>query len=93
VNASNLDDLNAEKSYSAFPVHLNTVIGNEALVNEIDVKGGNKINVYGLNPGLIYTEIRSNYFGKNTYLSSIVETIISVRKITLIYIYFLIVGL
>jgi hypothetical protein len=30
--AGNVNDLNAEKSYSAFPVHMNTVAGSEVLM-------------------------------------------------------------
>lgn len=56
-------DLNAEKSYAGgFGwVHMNTVAGNEALVFYWARKG---LAVYGLNPGLISTGIRSNMMGK-----------------------------
>src|SRR4051794_12519964 len=51
------DDLNAEKSYSAFPVHMNTVAGNEVLVLDAATRHPSA-SVFGLNPGLIKTNIR-----------------------------------
>ena len=58
----NIKDLNSEKTYSPMPTHSNTVSGNEALV----LYGAHQypdINFYGLNPGLIKTNIRSNLSG------------------------------
>jgi NAD(P)-dependent dehydrogenase (short-subunit alcohol dehydrogenase family) len=60
--AGTLDDLNAEKSYSSFPVHMNTVAGNEALVFD-GVKRFPDVSFFGLNPGLHKTEIRKNRMG------------------------------
>lgn len=57
---TNLDDLNCEKSYGFNAAHMNTVAGNEALVHYLAAKG---VKVYGLNPGLIKTGIRSNAYG------------------------------
>ena len=37
--AGTLGDLNAEKSYSAWPVHMQTVAGNEALVHYLNARG------------------------------------------------------
>lgn len=54
---------------------MNTVIGNEALVFHLADKNPD-LNVYGLNPGLIKTEIRDNLLGKGSWLSSIIETLI-----------------
>ena len=68
-------DFNSEKTYSAFPVHMKTVIGNEALVFHLADKNPD-LNVYGLNPGLIKTEIRDNLLGKGSWLSNIIETLI-----------------
>lgn len=48
----NIDDLNAEKSYSAMPAHLNTVAGNEMLVLDA-AKRYSHATFFGLNPGLI----------------------------------------
>ena len=58
----NLEDLNSEKTFSPMPAHMNTVAGNEALV----LYGARQyphINFYGLNPGLIKSNIRSNMSG------------------------------
>ena len=59
-------DLNAEKGYKPIPQHMNTVAVNEAL--ELDgAKRYPHIGVYGLNPGLIKTDIRNNYLGEGTF--------------------------
>src|SRR5688500_3285111 len=58
----NIADLNSEKTFSPMPAHMNTVVGNEALV----LYGARQypgINFYGLNPGLIKSNIRSNMSG------------------------------
>ena len=58
----NIDDMNSEKTFSPMPAHMNTVAGNEALV----LYGARQypdINFYGLNPGLIKSNIRSNISG------------------------------
>jgi NAD(P)-dependent dehydrogenase (short-subunit alcohol dehydrogenase family) len=58
----NIEDLNSEKTFSPMPAHMNTVAGNEALV----LYGARRypdINFYGLNPGLIKSNIRSNMSG------------------------------
>ncbi|WP_224371262.1 SDR family NAD(P)-dependent oxidoreductase [Hyalangium versicolor] len=60
-----LDDLNAEKSYRAMPVHMNTVAGNEMLVID-SAKRYENANFFGLNPGVIKTNIRSNFLGEGT---------------------------
>jgi NAD(P)-dependent dehydrogenase (short-subunit alcohol dehydrogenase family) len=60
--AGTLEDLNAEKSYSAFPVHMNTVAGNEVLVLDAAQRYPD-LTVFGLNPGLHKTEIRKNLWG------------------------------
>jgi NAD(P)-dependent dehydrogenase (short-subunit alcohol dehydrogenase family) len=57
-----LEDFNSEKSYSAMPAHMNTVAGNEALVLDAAKRYPN-IGVFGLNPGLIKSNIRSNVLG------------------------------
>jgi NAD(P)-dependent dehydrogenase (short-subunit alcohol dehydrogenase family) len=73
--AGTLDDLNAEKSYSGFAVHMNTVAGNEMLVLDA-VKRYPNANFFGLNPGLIKTNIRSNFLGENTLRFRFVEWMI-----------------
>jgi NAD(P)-dependent dehydrogenase (short-subunit alcohol dehydrogenase family) len=72
--AGNLDDLNAEKSYSAFPVHMNTVAGNEALVLDA-AKRYPQATFFGLNPGLHKTDIRKNFWG-NSLKSRLMEWMI-----------------
>ena len=66
--AGTLDDLNAEKSYRAMPVHMNTVAGNEMLVLDAPTRYPNA-TFFGLNPGLIKTNIRDNFLGKDTLKS------------------------
>lgn len=69
------DDLNAEKSYSAMAAHMNTVAGNEMLV--LDAAGRYpQIRIFGLNPGLIKTNIRSNFMGHRKLFSGLLESII-----------------
>jgi NAD(P)-dependent dehydrogenase (short-subunit alcohol dehydrogenase family) len=70
-----LDDLNAERAYSAMAVHMNTVAGNEALVLDA-VSRHPGLDVFGLNPGLIQTDIRSNFLGAGTLKHRIVERLI-----------------
>ena len=74
-NKAVLDDFNSEKKYSVFPVHMNTVVGNEAFIKYL-ADSFPTVNVYGLNPGLIYTEIRDNYLIRGSFLSNMVETLI-----------------
>ena len=73
--AGTLDDLNAEKSYRAFPAHMNTVAGNEALVLDA-AKRYPHATVFGLNPGLHRTDIRNNFFGEGTLKSRVGEWMI-----------------
>lgn len=69
------DDLNAEQSYKAMPAHMNTVAGNEMLVLDA-AKQYPHATFFGLNPGLIKTNIRDNFFGKDTLKSRVMETLI-----------------
>jgi NAD(P)-dependent dehydrogenase (short-subunit alcohol dehydrogenase family) len=66
------DDLNAEKSYKALPQHMNTVAGNEILVLDAAERYPH-VNFYGFNPGLIATDIRSNFMGHNKLLFNLME--------------------
>ena len=70
--AGKLDDLNAEKSYSRWAVHMNTVAGNEMLVLDAAKRYPNA-TFFGLNPGIIGTNIRSNLFGGDTHLYRFTE--------------------
>lgn len=72
-----LGDLNAERAYSAMTVHMNTVVGNEILVLD-GAKRYPQVNFYGLNPGLIRTNIRSNFLGGKRLLSSVIEGLIGI---------------
>lgn len=74
-NKATLDELNSEKSYGLFSAHMNTVVGNEALVRHL-AETYPEARVFGLNPGLIQTEIRDNALGKGTWISWLVEGII-----------------
>ncbi|TAL98708.1 MAG: SDR family NAD(P)-dependent oxidoreductase [Paraburkholderia sp.] len=69
------DDLNAEKSYKAFAAHMNTVAGNEMLVLDA-AKRYPQATFFGLNPGLIKTNIRDNFFGKDSLKSRVMEALI-----------------
>ncbi len=73
--AGSLDDLNAEKAYGAMPVHMNTVAGNEMLVLDA-VKRYPHVAFFGLNPGLIKTNIRDNFLGEGSLKSRLVEALI-----------------
>lgn len=64
-------DLNAERSYSAMPAHMNTVAGNEMLVLEAVDRYPN-VDVFGLNPGFVKTDIRSNFLeGNNVFFKAL----------------------
>lgn len=69
------DDLNSEKKYGTMQAHMNTVAGNEALVYDSALKYKN-LGIYGLNPGLVKTNIRDNLFGENSWKSRIIESVI-----------------
>jgi hypothetical protein len=70
--AGALDDLNAEKSYGRWATHMNTVAGNEALVLDAARRYPNA-SFFGLNPGFIKSNIRSNLFGGKTLLYRFIE--------------------
>ncbi|MHB0780412.1 SDR family NAD(P)-dependent oxidoreductase [Pseudomonas putida] len=72
---TDLDDLNAERQYKSFAVHMNTVAGNEMLVVDA-AKRYPHLSVFGLNPGLVKTNIRDNFLGKGSLKSKIAETLI-----------------
>lgn len=70
-----LGDLNAEQSYKTMQVHMNTVAGNEMLVLD-NYRRYSNFSLFGLNPGLVKTDIRSNFLGGNRLLFKLLETII-----------------
>jgi NAD(P)-dependent dehydrogenase (short-subunit alcohol dehydrogenase family) len=71
----NLDDLNAERSYGALATHMNTVAGNEMLVLD-SARRYSHATIFGLNPGLIKTNIRSNFLGAYKLLFRFSEWVI-----------------
>lgn len=74
--AGALGDLNFEKTYRATEVHMTTVAGNEALVLDAVTRYPG-VQVFGLNPGLIQTNIRANFMGGNQSLRfKLVEALI-----------------
>ncbi|MGB8528330.1 MAG: SDR family NAD(P)-dependent oxidoreductase [Rhodoplanes sp.] len=70
--AGKLDDLNAEKSYGRWAAHMNTVAGNEMLVLDAAKRYPNA-SFFGLNPGIIKTNIRRNLFAGDTLLYRFIE--------------------
>ncbi len=76
------DDLNSEKRYESMPAHMNTVAGNEAFVLHA-AKAYPRLGVYGLNPGLIKTDIRANVLGgRNSLKFKIIEGLIGLVMIS-----------
>ncbi|SCU96821.1 LAMI_0F07866g1_1 [Lachancea mirantina] len=72
-NLGDPEDLNADKKpYKAFGAHMNTVAANEALTLD-SAQRYPGLNIFGLNPGLVKTNIRDNFLGQNSWKSSIVE--------------------
>lgn len=61
------EDLNQEKGYGVMKAHMNTVAGNEAIVTHFADQPN--FNIYGLNPGLVKTNIRDNLFGTGLFSS------------------------
>jgi NAD(P)-dependent dehydrogenase (short-subunit alcohol dehydrogenase family) len=68
-------DLNSETSYQAVTAHMNTVAGNEALVLESALRYP-ELEIFGLNPGIVKTAIRSNFLGEDSLKHRIAETAI-----------------
>jgi len=62
-------------------VHMNTVAGNEMLVLDA-AKRLPHVGVFGLNPGLIKTDIRSNFLGGKKLLSATIEWLIGLLNPT-----------
>ncbi|MEM6930236.1 MAG: SDR family NAD(P)-dependent oxidoreductase [Myxococcota bacterium] len=70
-----VDDPNSEQSYQPIRAHLNTVAANEALVLDAVVRYPH-LDTFGLNPGLIQTDIRGDFFGHGTWSHRLLETLI-----------------
>lgn len=71
-NPGDAADLNAERGYDAFGVHMNTVAGNEMLVLDARERYP-RLGFFGLNPGLIKTAIRANYLGDGSLMHRVAE--------------------
>ena len=63
---ASLDDLNSEKYYNWWAAHRNGVVGNEALVLDSAERYAS-VNFYGLNPGVISTNIMSGLIGNGSF--------------------------
>ncbi len=70
-----VDDFNSEHAYSLMTAHSNTVVGNEALVLYAAARYP-ALNAYGLNPGLVKSNIRAGILGDRTILQKIMEAFI-----------------
>lgn len=75
------DDLNAELGYKALPQHMNTVAGNEILVLDA-TKRYPRLNTFGINPGLVKTNIRSNFLGDKKFFFGLLEGLIGILNPT-----------
>jgi NAD(P)-dependent dehydrogenase (short-subunit alcohol dehydrogenase family) len=73
--AGRVDDLNGETKYDAMDQHMTTVAGNEALVVDF-ARRHVDLGIYGLNPGLVKTDIRANFLGAGSLKHRLVETMI-----------------
>lgn len=76
---ANVDDLNSERSYKRFAAHSNTVAGNEVLVLDA-ARRFPDVDVFGLNPGFVKTNIRANLLGSRA-LFAVVEWLTSFMMI------------
>jgi hypothetical protein len=79
--AGDASDLNAERSYDAMAVHMNTVAGNEMLVLD-GKKRYPHVSFFGLNPGLIKTNIRANFLGAGSFAHKAAEFFIGLMMPT-----------
>jgi NAD(P)-dependent dehydrogenase (short-subunit alcohol dehydrogenase family) len=79
--AGNPDDLNAERAYKSIPAHMNTIAGNEALVLDATQRYPHA-RFYGLNPGLIKSNIRANLLGPGSIKHRLVEALIGLVTIS-----------
>lgn len=74
--AGDPDDLNSERAYRQMAAHMNTVAGNEALVLHA-ARTYPDLHVFGLNPGLVKTNIRANvHGGSDTLRFKVMEAMI-----------------
>jgi NAD(P)-dependent dehydrogenase (short-subunit alcohol dehydrogenase family) len=76
-----VEDLNSAKSYGMMAAHMNTVAGNEALVLD-SARRYPHVNFFGLNPGLIKSNIRGNMLGEGTLRHRAAEWLIGLLSIS-----------
>jgi hypothetical protein len=72
---ADLDDFNSERNYKWSVTHSNTVLGNEALVLE-SVERFPNVNFFGMNPGIISSNIMSGVLGNNSFLLKFQQIIV-----------------
>ena len=70
-----LEDFNSETAYHPTTAHANTVVGNEALVLDSARRYPNA-DFYGLNPGLMKSNILTGLFGENTVKHRFMQAIL-----------------
>ena len=73
-----MEDFNWENktNWQPWAAHMNGVIGNDALVEKM-AKFHPSINVYGLNPGILKTDIVANFLGgKKAWLSKVQQWVV-----------------
>ena len=68
-------DLNSERTHEYWHAHMNTVAGNEALVIGAASRYPG-VNFYGLNPGMVKSDIRSHFLGAGSFKHRLVEGLI-----------------
>lgn len=79
--AGDVADLNYERRYTAMSAHAQTVAGNEALVLDA-VSRYPQVLTFGLNPGLIKTDIRANLLQRGSLRHRVVEGLIGLLMIS-----------
>lgn len=72
-----ISDLNSEREYKPMITHAKTVMGNEALVLD-SASRYPQVNFYGLNPGMVKSNIRAAMLGEGSFRQTIVESLIGV---------------
>jgi hypothetical protein len=75
-----LDDFNSERAYKASRAHIHTVIANDALVLGMRRRHPNLL-IWGLNPGFVRTDIRSNAFRVKAF-GKVVDGIIGTHALS-----------
>lgn len=72
-----VDDFNSEKNYRWSVAHSNTVVVNECLVID-SAERFPLVNFYGMNPGIIKSNIMSGVLGDNPVLLKIQQTVMGI---------------